>query len=233
MALPGLDSYPLCGYFLSGYLSKREDPTNFPPEEFPELFGRYEKIFQSALDTLGLNREDLWNRSEFRFDSGDAANLEGGIAILRVIEALRLEKFVNIALVKSNKGSPGADITCAKEGQKICLEVKAITKQSSGRAVLFLEDRLYEKILENLPKARMQLEATASELKCSLKVFACVLNWFDQSIYLGQSQYQQIVNRLERDHDQESLTGVDGVFFVTRMGQRFLFLNERAKVIDC
>jgi hypothetical protein len=233
MSLPDLDSYPFCRYFLSWYLSKREDSRNFPPEQFPELFGRYEKIFQSALDTLGLKREDLRNRSEFRFDSGDAANLEGGIAILRVIEALRLEKFVDIALVKNNKGSHGADITCAKENQKICLEVKAITKQSSGRAGLFLEDQLYEKILENLSKARMQLEATASELKCSLKLFACVLNWFDQSIYLGQSQYQQIVNRLEREQDQESLTGVDGVFFVTKMGQRFLFLSERAKVIDC
>jgi hypothetical protein len=233
MPVPDLSSHPLCHYFLSGYLSKREDPTNFPPEEFPDLFDRYEKIFESALRTLGLKREELRNRSEFRFDSGDAANLEGGIAILRVVEALRLEKFFNIALVKSNKGAPGADITCEREGQRICLEVKAITKQSSGRAGLFLEDELYEKILENIPKARMQLEATASEMQCSLKFFACVLNWFKQSIYLGQSHYQQIVNRLERDQDQESLTGVDGVFFVTKMGQRFLFLNERGKVVDC
>jgi hypothetical protein len=59
-----------------------------------------------------------------------------------------------------------------------------------------------------------------------------VLNWFDQSIYLGQKQYQQIVNRLERDGNQESLKGVDGILFITKMGQRFLFLNERAKVID-
>ncbi|HTC56039.1 MAG TPA: hypothetical protein VK706_06475 [Candidatus Sulfotelmatobacter sp.] len=232
MSIPNLDSYPLCRSFLSGYLSMRDDPKNFPPGEFPHLLERYEKIFQSALQTLGLKPEELRSRSEFRFDSGNAANLEGGIAILRVVEALRLENFLDIALVKTKKGKPGADITCEKEGQKICLEVKAITKQSSGRAGLFLEDQLYEKILENLPKARMQLDATASELQCSLKFFTCVLNWFDQSIYLGQSQYQQIVDRLERDGNQESLKGVDGILFVTKMGQRFLFLNERAKVVD-
>jgi hypothetical protein len=77
---------------------------------------------------------------------------------------LRLENFLDIALVKTKKGMPGADIICEKKGQKICWEVKAITKQSSGRAGLFLEDQLYEKLLENLPKARIQLEATASEL---------------------------------------------------------------------
>jgi hypothetical protein len=111
--------------------------------------------------------------------------------------------------------------------------VKSITKRSSGRAGFFLEDQLYEKILENISKARIQLEATASELKCSLKFFVCVLNWFDQSIYLDQGDYQQIVNRLERDRDQESPHGMDGVLFVTKMGQRFLFLNERGKIIDC
>lgn len=232
MSIPNLNEYPLCHYFLSGYLSKRDDPTNFPPEEFPDLFDRYEKIFRTALQTLGLRPEELRSRSEFKFDSGDAANLEGGIAILRVVEALRLENFRDIALVKTNKGMPGADITCEKEGQTICLEVKAITKQSTGRTGLFLEDQLYEKLLDNLPKARIQLDATALELQCSLKIFVCVLNWFDQSIYLGQSHYQQIVDRLERDGDQESLTGVDGILFVTKMGQRFLFLNQRAKLID-
>ena len=95
-----------------------------------------------------------------------------------------------------------------------------------------MEDQLYEKILESLPKARKQLEATASVSQCSLKFLTCVLNWFDQSIYLGQSHYQQIVDKLERDGDQESLKGVDGILFVTKMGQRFLFLNECAKVID-
>jgi hypothetical protein len=55
------------------------------------------------LRTLGLKREELRSRAEFRFDSGDGANLEGGIAILRVVEALRLEKFSNIGLVESKK----------------------------------------------------------------------------------------------------------------------------------
>jgi ribosome-binding protein aMBF1 (putative translation factor) len=104
MSIPNLDSYPLCRYFLSGYLSMRDDPTNFPPGEFPHLLDRYEKIFQSALQTLGLKPEELRSRSEFKFDSGDAANLEGGIAILRVVEALRLENFLDIALVRTNKG---------------------------------------------------------------------------------------------------------------------------------
>ncbi len=40
----------------------------------------------------------LKGRSEFNFDSGDAQNLEGGIAILRVVEALRLKGFPNIRL---------------------------------------------------------------------------------------------------------------------------------------
>src|SRR5712692_3590377 len=150
MGPPDLNTYPLCSYLLSGYLSKKEDPTNFPPNEFPALFDRYEKVFESALQVLGLTKEALKSRSEFNFDSGDAANLESGIAMLRVVEALRLEKFLNMALVKPKKNAPAADLTCEKNGQKVCLEVKAITKQSSGRSGLFLEGQLYEKILENI-----------------------------------------------------------------------------------
>lgn len=225
-------SYPLCDYFLSGYLSKRDDQTNFPTDQFPGIFERYEKLFQSALDVLGVPKEALKGKPEFDFDSGDAANLEGGIAMLRVVEALRSEKFLNIALVKPVKGRPGADLTCEKSGQRVCLEVKTITKQSSGRPGLFFEDQLYEKILETLPKARVQLRETASELQCAVKVFACVVNWFEQSIYLGQGDYQQIVDRLERDQDQESLAGVEGVLFLTKMGQVFWFLNEHGKCID-
>ena len=232
MDIPVIGPYPLCKYFLSGYLSKREDPTNFPNDEFPALFDRYEKVFASALDALRLDKEALRSRSEFKFDSGDAANLESGVAILRVVEALRLDNFLGIALVAPIKDVASADLTCEKNGERICLEVKTITKQSVGRADLSLEDQLYEKILENISKARKQLEATALEWQCSVKIFACVLNWFEQSIYLTQTDYQLIVNRLERDQEQESLNGIDGVLFVTKQGQRFLFLNEHGKIID-
>lgn len=232
MSSTDLSAYALCSYFLLGYLSKREDATNFPPDEFPDLFARYEKLFESALQVLGLTKEALRSKPEFKFASGDAANLESGIAILRVVEVLRAGKFLNIALVKPAKNLPGADLTCEKNGQKVCLEVKAITKQSSGRSGLFFEDELYDKILENISKARTQLDATARDLQCTVKIFVCVVNWFEQSIYLNQDDYQHIVNRLERDRDQESLKGVDGVLFLTKMGQQFWFLNERGKLID-
>jgi hypothetical protein len=39
-------------------------------------------------------------------------------------------------------------------GQKGCCEVKAITKQRSDRAELFLEDQLYEKILETVSQSK-------------------------------------------------------------------------------
>lgn len=233
MSLPTeLSAYPLSAYFLSGYLYKENDPTNFPPDQFPGIFDRYEKLFQSVLQVLGLSKEALRSKSEFNFDAGDAANLESGIATLRVIEALRLLNFLNIALVKPTKGAPGADLTCEKNGQKICLEVKTITKQSSGRLGNFLEHQLYLKILENISKARVQLEASARKLQCTVKIFVCVVNWFDQSVYLGLDDYQGIVNKLERDQECESLKGIEGVLFVTKMGQSFLFLNERGKCID-
>src|SRR5450759_3973632 len=60
-----LGAYPLCQHFLAGYLSVRQDPTNFPVDEFPDLFDRYEKVFKSALDALGLSKEELRNREEF------------------------------------------------------------------------------------------------------------------------------------------------------------------------
>jgi hypothetical protein len=40
-----LKPFPLCRYFLSEYLANREDPTNFPPDECPGVFQRYEEIF--------------------------------------------------------------------------------------------------------------------------------------------------------------------------------------------
>jgi hypothetical protein len=89
-----------------------------------------------------------------------------------------------------------------------------------------LEGQLYEKILEHIGKARKELPATAAEQNCSVTIYACVINWFEQFIYLSQDRYQQIVNWLERDKDQESLIGIDGVLFVTKMGWTVLFLNR-------
>ena len=43
--------------------------------------------------------------------------------------------------------------------------MKAITKQSNARRGYYFADQLYEKILESLPRARTQREATAKELR--------------------------------------------------------------------
>jgi hypothetical protein len=217
-----LSGYPLSRYFLSGYLSRKEDPVNFPPGDLAEVFQRYENLFGDSLKALGLSKESLRARSEFNFGSGDAANLEGGIAILRVVCALEREGFVKIALVRPGRGG-GADITCEMEGHKFCCEVKAITKQSRPGMGVYLADQLYSKMLESVSKAGLQLGASARELGCSVRIFVCVVNWFLHSIHLGQNDYKHIVRRLEREGDQQSLVGIDGVFIVTRMGDTFLF----------
>lgn len=227
-----MTSLPLVRYFLEGYFSKKDDETNFPSGDMPEILRRYETLFTNVLGLLGIKKEQLTARSEFNFDSGDAANLEGGIAILRVVEALRLRGFSEITLVTPRKGEQGADITCARAGIRICLEVKAVTKQSRGRDGLFFEDQLYEKVREHAAKAARQLAVSAEILGCEVKLLAYVVNWFAQSIYLGESDYQQIVNKLERHGEVEALKGIDGVLFVTKMGQEFLFLNEVGKRID-
>jgi len=238
---PDPKAYPLCSFFLAGYLSNNpNDEDNFPADQFPAGLERYEQLFDSALKVLGISREALKKKSEFNFDSGNAANLEGGIGILRLIEALRIEQFTNIMLVNPKKASSVADITAEKNHEKVCFEIKTITKQSSGREGFFLEEQLYEKILESVPQARKQLEASAQDLQCTVKIFVCVINWVDQSIYLGRDSFQHIVNRLEHDETtglhgvevRESLKGIDGVWFVLKMGNQFLFLNERGKSID-
>jgi len=222
---PDMSAYPLCSYFLSGYLSKsRRDELNFPHRS--GIFDLYEQLFQSTLRTLGLTKEALRRKEEFNFDSGDPANLESSIAVLRAVNALQLEGFLNVVLLKPPQNEPGADIGCERNGQKVCVEVKAITKQSKGHPGSFFEVQLYKKILENLPKARKQLEATAIRLRATVKIFACVVNWFAHSIYLVQDDYQSIVNKLEHDQECEYLTGVEGVLFVTAMGRQHFFLNE-------
>ena len=120
----------------------------------------------------------------------------------------------------------------------MCCEVKTITKQSAARSGLFFADQLYEKILENIAKARLQLGQSAAKWRCTVTIFVCVSNWFDQAVYLAEDSYQYVVNRLEKDQLEgegnflESLKGIDGVLFVTKFGNRYLFVNERGKSID-
>lgn len=232
MELPDSRTHPFCSYFLAGYLAKVRDPTNFPSDQFPALFDRYEKLFDSALQVLNLKMEVLKSEPDFNFDHGNVKNLESGIAVLRVVNSLRQLNFLNIALLKRVRNARSADLICEKNEQRVCVEVKTITKQSSGRSGFFIEDQVYEKILESICKARNQLAATAVTMGCTVTVIAYVVNWFQQSIVLTLDDYQHIVNRLEKDQDQEFLKGVDGVLFLTKMGEKFFFLNEHGKCID-
>ena len=228
-----VEKYPLTAYFLSEYLKANPgDVENFPRDQFPDGFTRYDMVFRDALVSLRTTKEDLKKRHEFNFASGDANNLESGIGILRTAIHLSKEGFVNISLVTPPKNSKGADLIGERNDQRVCFEVKTITKQSTGKSDCFLADQVYEKILEGLPTARKQLESSATVLECSLRVYVCVLNWFDQSIYLDNDDFQSIVNKLEKDNGQESLIGVDALMFVTKMGMTFGFVNERAKVLD-
>jgi hypothetical protein len=227
-----LRNHPLCEFFLTGYLSAHEDPTNFPVDQ-PALFDRYETIFKSALDALKISKETLRSKAEFNFDSGNAANLESAIGVLRAVETLWQMNFQKITIPKP----PGADILCEKDGQPVCGEVKTITKQSSPRKGFFFADQVYEKIFENIDKARDQLNDCAKKFPRAVTLFISVSNWFDPAIYLTQQDYQYIVNRLEKDQLEggdlrESLQGIDGVLFLTKFGNRFLFLNEHGKSID-
>jgi hypothetical protein len=224
------ESFPLCQYFLSDYLTNREDPTNFPPDQFPDILQRYEELFRSALDTLGLKKEALKRRSEFEFSHATPANLESALAVLRAVSALRIQQFSAITLLDP----PGADLKCERDGRTVCCEVKSITKQSSPREGFFFADQLYEKILENVGHARKQLESTAARLHC-VTIFVCVSNWFDQAIYLSDQDYQYVVNRLEKDklegenNHLESLKGINAVFFVTKFGQVFWFVSDELR----
>jgi len=224
------ESHPLCQFFLSDYLANHEDLKNFPPSEAPALFDRYEQIFRTALDTLQMSPEQLRAKPEFDFAHTDQGNLEGAIAVLRAVEALRLQGFSNIALLKP----PGADLVCEKKGRKVCCEVKAITKASTPQKGLFFADQVHAKVMENIGHARKQLAATAAKLGCAT-MFVCVSSWFDQAIYLSEQDYQYIVNRLERDKLEgennylESLQGIDAVFFATKFGQVFWFVNDKLR----
>ena len=150
----------------------------------------------------------------------------GGIAIFRTIQALKLRGFSDFTLITPPKGKKGADLRCAKEGKLICVEVKAITKQSKPRQGRYLEDQLYEKIGESAEKAARQLRASEDELSCSIKILAPVFNSFDQTIYLDESDLNRIANRLQESGDVPSIDVFDGIFFINKMGNDFLFFKQ-------
>jgi Holliday junction resolvase len=233
-----LSGYPLCAYFLSGYLQQRDDEDNFPKKQFPDIFGRYEAIFRDAMRVLGLNKEALARRSEFNFDSGSAQNLEGGIAILRSVVLLDNSGFTDIALVNPPNGEKGADLLATRKAHRVCFEVKAITKKSAPRKEQLLEEQVYLKVTEFAQGASKQLAATAAREGCAVKILICIINWFEQSIYLTHQDYQQIVNKLEsyklEDYDeQRHLTGINGVWFQPRFGNYIPpYLDEIGKIID-
>jgi len=230
---------------LSGYLQESSDEDNFPKEQFPEIFVRYEAIFRDAMRVLGLTREALARRSEFTFDSGSAQNLEGGIAILRSVVLLDNCGFTNIALVNPPDGEKGADLLATRKGHRVCFEVKAITKKSRPRKeelldekLYVLEEQVYLKVTEFAHRAAKQLAATAARAGCDVKILICIINWFEQSIYLTPQDYQRIVNKLEsqklEDYDeQRHLTGINGVWFQPKFGNYIPpYLDEIGKLID-
>jgi Holliday junction resolvase len=188
------NKFPLCAYFLSGYLSRRVDVANFPYDGGEDLLSRYERIFEAGVSNFGLSKEKLKKRTEFNFDSGDPSCLEAGIAIFRVAEVLRIKGFRALELISPEKDQQGADIVCEKNGVRVCIEVKTITKQSTGGKGHFLEDQLYEKVRTFATKAAAQLTISANILKCEIKILAYVVNWFDHTIFLTQQDLQEIVN---------------------------------------
>lgn len=233
MSQPDPQKHPLSIFFLSEYLNKEADEVNFPSGPGEAVFDRYEVVFGKALEVLQLTKESLRAKPEFNFDSGDSSKLEAGIATLRVVNALQLMGNTKITLIKPPKNAGGADIVSEKAGKKICFEVKALTKHSTGGSGKFFEQQLYDKVFDLIGTAKEQLMLSAAELKCDLRIVVFVVNWFSQSVYLAESDYFDIVKRLAKEQDHSQLTGIHGVLFVTSAGTQFLFLEEAAKSIDC
>jgi hypothetical protein len=231
MPLPDPERHPLCAFFLTRYLQKCTDDDNFPFDRGEAVFDGYELVLVDALKVLGVTRETLRTKPEFNFDSGDISTLEAGIATLRVVNALNLMAHTDISLIKPPKNGSGADLLSEKNGRKICFEVKALTKQSTGGKHKFLEDQLYDKVFDLTAKAKKQLAASVAELKCDLQILVLVVNWLSQSIYLAESDYQALVNRLEEEQEHTLLKGINGVLFVTSAGVKFLFLDDQAKAV--
>lgn len=150
MNIPDPVKFPLCDFFLSGYLAANpEDTENFPTDQPPDdLFWRYEALFNDALFHLRMSKESLRAKQEFNFESGNANNLEGALGVLRAATHLGRAGFSEITLIKTKPESSGADLTAKKNSRKICFEIKTITKRSKGRDGLLMADQFYEKIKE-------------------------------------------------------------------------------------
>jgi hypothetical protein len=232
MPLPDPQKHPLSVFFLSGFLQKVADENNFPSGPGEAVFERYEIVFGKALEVLRLTKESLRAKPEFNFDSGDSSTLEAGIATLRVVNALQLMGHKQISLITPPKNAGAADLAGEKAGKKICFEVKALTKQSTGGSRKFFDQQLYDKVFDLIGKAKKQLMLSAAALKCDLQIVVFVVNWFSQSIYLVESDYFDLVKRLAAEQDHSLLSGINGVLFVTSAGGQFLFLDEAAKSID-
>jgi hypothetical protein len=98
----------------------QEDLENFRRDKMPNLFQRYEDTFASLLEVLGLTKEPLKGRSEFNFNSGDPANLENSVAVLKVVEALHLEEALTTSRsFLPQKNAPAADIAREKNGKRV------------------------------------------------------------------------------------------------------------------
>jgi hypothetical protein len=123
----------------------------------------------------------------------DAKNLEAGVGVLRAVQALHV---LGVFLYQTSLAS-GRRHLLREKRQRVCCEVKTITKQGAGRRGFSLENSVFEKLAETLPKARKQLEATAKKLQCQVKILVYVMNWLEHSIVLDQDSYQKIVNKLE------------------------------------
>jgi hypothetical protein len=127
MGIPSPDpaKCALCAYFFSGYLKKNpNDAENFPPDQFPDGFIRYEALFHDALFHLKMTKEDLRARQEFNFDSGDANNLESAIGLLRTAIHLGQAKFSQVTLIKSKQKWPEAGRGDANSGIRLASVVR-------------------------------------------------------------------------------------------------------------
>ena len=98
--LPDLSAYPLCAYFLSGYLQKGADPENSPGNQITPKSSAAMRPFSKTQWTYSASpKRRSKKRTEFNFDSGYPQNLEGGIAILRAVVLLNRSGFTKIVLV--------------------------------------------------------------------------------------------------------------------------------------
>jgi hypothetical protein len=137
--IPDAAKYPLCAHFLSGYLKANpNDADNFPPDQFPEGFQRYEILFHDALFHLKITKDAFRAIEQFNFDSGDANNLESAIGVLRAAIHLGQAKYSEIALIKSKRQSLGADLTARRTTTRCVSKLRPLRSKAKAERVTFL-----------------------------------------------------------------------------------------------